>query len=202
MEELLHWSHAQSDNVPDTMDTVRANDIAKPIQAEVEAPPLGPSMEAPQSKADVHVSSEGRKESCGLGNESETVETRRFKRAHRAVSTRCMTWSWLEPDGAALRMRNLCRQGRLLLAQWRGLCVRACSKPPGMPQIWPETASDEASTSIREGVGDCWRELREAYAVPSEDDPDFVSMRARKEKAHHRCRPSRASAGRSSLPSF
>ena len=43
-----------------------------------------------------------------------------------------------------------------------------------MPPIWPET-SDEASTSSREGVG----ELREAYAIPSEDDPDFVSMRAR-----------------------
>ena len=64
-----------------------------------------------------------------------------------------------------------------------------------MPPIWPETASDEAPTSSREGVGDYWRELRKAYAVPSEDDPNLnVLMKARK---HHRCRVLRASAGRS-----
>ena len=114
-----------------------------------------------------------------------------------------MTWSWLEPDGAALRLRHLCRQGRVLLAEWRRLCVGACPKAPAMPPTWPGPASDEASTSSREGVGDCWRELREAHAVPSEDDPDLnVPMRARKKKAHHRCRPSQASAGRSPLSSF
>ena len=60
MEKLLHLlqetskecrSHAQSGIVPDTRDTVRLDEVAKPIQAEVEAPPSGPGMEATQSKA-------------------------------------------------------------------------------------------------------------------------------------------------------
>ena len=52
---------------------------------------------------------------------------RRLRRPHRAVSMRerDMAWTWLEPDGAALRLGRLCRQGRVLLAEWRGLCVRA-----------------------------------------------------------------------------
>ena len=152
------------------------------------------------------------------GNESEKVETtcceqgsgrsqriRRLTRSYRAVSKqwRDMMWTWLEPDGAALRLRHLCRQLCVLMAEWRRLCVGACPKAPAMPPTWPENASHEASTSSREGVGHCWRELREAYAVPPEDDPDLnVPMMARKKKALHLCRPSQASAGRSSLPSF
>ena len=78
----------------------------------------------------------------------------------------------------------------------------SASEPSPMPPIWPETASDEASTSSREGVGDYWWELREAHSVPSEDDPDLnLPMKARKKKAHHRCRLLRASAGRSPFPS-
>ena len=87
--------------------------------------------------------------SKGAGDQSEFAGPR----DHRAVSKqwRDMTWSWLEPDGAALRLRRLCRQGRVLL------CVRACPKAPAMPPMWPETASDEASTGSRGGVGDCRR---------------------------------------------
>ena len=92
----------------------------------------------------------------------------------------------LEPDGAALR--KLCRQRRLLLAEWRGLCVRACSKPPAMPPIWPETASDEASTSSHQGVGDILRELENAYDMSSEGGSRNVPVKARKKKRARRQR--------------
>ena len=202
--KVIRSRSPESDNVPDTRDPMRPNELAKPVQAEAEAPPSGHVLDTmeferleaakpppplpPQAEADVPASSEGRNEYDRPGNESENVETtcceqgsgrpqrvRRPMRSHRAVSKqwRDMTWSWLEPDGAALRLRRFCRQGRVLLAEWRGLCVRACPEAPATPPTWPETASDEACTSSREGVGDCWRKLGEAYAVPSERRPRY-----------------------------
>ena len=119
--KVIRSQSPQSENMLDTRDTVLPNELAKPIQAE----------------AEVHqASSEGRNEYDRPGNESETVETtrceqgsgrsqrnRRLQRPHRAVSMqwRDMAWAWLEPDEAALRLRRLFRQGRVLLAEWRGV---------------------------------------------------------------------------------
>ena len=98
-------------------------------------PPLaGGSPLVGRDEYDIPVEPDEKPETCDdFLCDASIKRPRKLKRPRRAVSRewRDKKWGWLELDGTALRKKVLCRQGRLLLDQWRSTCAKCCPKRPG-----------------------------------------------------------------------